>query len=399
MAHQSDRSGRRFLGNSTLGMAVLVTVVTALITVAILILLLTRLVFDTWRPWTVAQAVTLLDIAKFSLAIVAGVGATQGLVVAYRRQRHLETDQTSLVTRFGDAASQLAGSQAAERLAGVYALAALADEWTSQRQQCINVLCAYLRLPFRNENGEAEVRMAIVDLFSHRLHSRRTEGWQDNNFHLEGAVIPRKVYFEDVVVRGWMNLRGVTFMDGASFVRSRWHRPVYIESATFAGEGTTFSYATFEGSARFNNVEFENRASFTCVTFNQRADFGHALFRKRASFRNAQFHQTADFGSAIFASTANLNSAVFHEKVNFGAVEFLAAAYFRDVRCSPEVGEVSRVFSASDFFAPDLVEWGPFPEQRPPSPLTRSGRARRRRIDALNLTLSDPSDRPSVGGG
>jgi hypothetical protein len=75
------------------------------------------------------------------LAAVAGLGAAVALVVAYRRQRELkrdeagQRDQTRLLTeRFGAAATQLGGEQAAVRLAGVYAMAAVADEWEAQRQ-------------------------------------------------------------------------------------------------------------------------------------------------------------------------------------------------------------------------------------------------------------------------
>jgi hypothetical protein len=80
------------------------------------------------------------------------------LVLNYRRQRHLELDETGrrdqvrlYVERFGAAAAQLGGDQASVRLAGVYAMAALADEWEEQRQQCIDVLCGYLRLPYAGD--------------------------------------------------------------------------------------------------------------------------------------------------------------------------------------------------------------------------------------------------------
>jgi hypothetical protein len=74
-------------------------------------------------------------------------------VVAYRRQRDLE--QGRFVERFGAAAAQLGDPDPAVRIAGVYAMAAAADEAATfgRRQQCIDVLCGYLRLPYDPDHG------------------------------------------------------------------------------------------------------------------------------------------------------------------------------------------------------------------------------------------------------
>jgi hypothetical protein len=54
----------------------------------------------------------------------------------------------ALAKRYQDAATQLGHDKAPVRLAGVYAMARLADDWAEQRQTCINVLCGYLRIIF-----------------------------------------------------------------------------------------------------------------------------------------------------------------------------------------------------------------------------------------------------------
>jgi hypothetical protein len=57
--------------------------------------------------------------------------------------------------RFATAANQLGSDKpAAVRLAGVYAMAGLADDWEANRQTCINVLCAYLRMPYEPDPGK-----------------------------------------------------------------------------------------------------------------------------------------------------------------------------------------------------------------------------------------------------
>ena len=56
--------------------------------------------------------------------------------------------------RFATAAGQLGNDKpAAVRLAGVYAMAGLADDWPENRQTCVDVLCAYLRLPYEPDPG------------------------------------------------------------------------------------------------------------------------------------------------------------------------------------------------------------------------------------------------------
>lgn len=97
----------------------------------------------------------LSKVLKTALTVVAGVGGAVALVVAYRRQRDLE--QGRFVERFGAAAAQLGDPDAAVRLAGVYAMAVVADESSefTRRQQCIDVLCGYLRLPYDPEQGDS----------------------------------------------------------------------------------------------------------------------------------------------------------------------------------------------------------------------------------------------------
>jgi hypothetical protein len=95
-----------------------------------------------------------IDITRVSLTVVAGVGGVVALVIAYRRQRDIE--QSRFVERFGAAASQLGATDVAVRIAGVYAMASAADESDGlRRQQCIDVLCGYLRLPYDPDHGSS----------------------------------------------------------------------------------------------------------------------------------------------------------------------------------------------------------------------------------------------------
>ncbi|MBO0885305.1 MAG: pentapeptide repeat-containing protein, partial [Mycobacterium sp.] len=77
-------------------------------------------------------------------AVVAGIGGVVALVISYRRQRLTESaelrEATKLHTdRFTAATAQLGGDSSAVQLAGVHALAGLADDAPTRalRQTCI----------------------------------------------------------------------------------------------------------------------------------------------------------------------------------------------------------------------------------------------------------------------
>lgn len=155
-------------------------------------------------------------LTRIALTIAAGVGGVVALVVAYRRQRDLE--QGRFIEGFGAAAKQLGDADVAVRLAGVYAMAGVADQ-TSQlkRQQCIDVLCSYLRLPYSPELGnnhqsslslkkpvrrkggfeeelmfqyrqnDREVRQTIVRVIVAHLQKKSAPSWSSHDFDFTGA--------------------------------------------------------------------------------------------------------------------------------------------------------------------------------------------------------------------
>ncbi|MEU5666523.1 hypothetical protein [Streptomyces longwoodensis] len=191
---------------------------------------------------------TLFDLVKLSFGVVAGAGALVALVVAYRRQRVDEDaalrDATRLHTeRFTTAVSQLGNDSAAVRLGGVHALAGLADDAPTRdlRQTCIDVLCAYLRLPYTAESelpaGDAnarhaylalrEVRHTVVRLIRDHLclGHQYPHSWQGHDFD-----------FTSVVFDGG-DFVGVGFTGGT----------VSFDRAEFTGGTVTFDGAEFTG--------------------------------------------------------------------------------------------------------------------------------------------------------
>lgn len=102
--------------------------------------------------------------------------------------------------RYQDAASQLGSKKAAIRLAGVYSMARLADDWQEQRQTCIEVLCAYLRISASTDRAEdvrhdeRQVQDAIVGLVVDHLDrdavaSKHGVSWADHWIDFSGIEV------------------------------------------------------------------------------------------------------------------------------------------------------------------------------------------------------------------
>src|SRR5690242_7173624 len=103
------------------------------------------------------QANARLDAVRTGLAAGAGAGAAAGLMLAVRRQHHQEiataqgdhdATEPRITELYTKAVEQLGSDKAPVRLGGLYALERLSQDNESQRQTIVNVICAYLRMPF-----------------------------------------------------------------------------------------------------------------------------------------------------------------------------------------------------------------------------------------------------------
>jgi hypothetical protein len=176
------------------------------------------------------------ELIRTAITICGFFGAVFAGVYAYRRQRVSEAegiraDAELLSRRFQDAAEQLGHARAPVRFAGVFALSRLADEWPSQRQVCIDVLCAYYRM-WQGEGpldaGEVEVRQSILIVLLDRMNPGNEQGWHGHPLDLRWAI------FESELV---LNL--------TSFSTSR----VDFRGAQFKGCKLSFEDGIFEDCA------------------------------------------------------------------------------------------------------------------------------------------------------
>ena len=113
----------------------------------------------------IAVGVVVLTVAATVPVQISGRRATSRDTQKALEEQREQLDRTlaeqrtrTLNERFATAAGQLGGDKPpAVRLAGVYAMAGLADDWPENRQTCVDVLCGYLRLPYDPDPGEDAV--------------------------------------------------------------------------------------------------------------------------------------------------------------------------------------------------------------------------------------------------
>ena len=98
-----------------------------------------------------------IDAIRTGLSAAVGTGGAFALLLAFRRQRSTEVSAVHTITDaterrvtelYAKAADQLGSDKAPVRLAGLYALERLAQDNPSQRQTIVNVICAYLQMPY-----------------------------------------------------------------------------------------------------------------------------------------------------------------------------------------------------------------------------------------------------------
>lgn len=269
-----------------------------------------RIVGRPHLPATYAFSVSeLLDLLKIGLAVVAGFGGVVALTVTHRKQRVAEAShelahqqearerRKLFDDRYVSASEQLGHTKFPVRLAGVYAMVSPADDWPHRRQNCVDVLCGYLRSPYPAGDGnEREVRQAAMNSLLDRLGGTR---WQ------QGGRIS-------------MDFRGAEFHE-LDLSQRTFRGAVKFDGAVLRGELTDFRKAVFRHGASFDNTRFEStKVDFTDTQFLRAASFADARFDGAISFTGALFSQTVSFRKARFTGpSVSLREAVLRGVVTF----------------------------------------------------------------------------------
>ncbi|WP_141713948.1 pentapeptide repeat-containing protein [Micromonospora inyonensis] len=381
------------------------------------------------RDATVTPA-TLFDLLKLVFAVVAGIGGVAALVVAYRRQRvaehtsalaefahqlahaadmraeatkalaeaaderaKIETDRNGVRLfneRFAKASEQLGSEKAAVRLAGVYAMAGLADDWPEGRQTCIDVLCAYLRMPYEpppppvrdvqsfvpigaspeveqktlSSLQEKEVRKTVIRTIAARLRMSRggPNSWRGCDLDFTGAILDEADFSRAKFEGGHVSFSGATFVLGkVSFAAARFGKGlVSFEAAKFLTTSrASFEGATFQGGmVSFDESEFAggvvsfDEATFdgSIVTFDDADLTGGWLSFDEAQFKHGSVSfDEVDFGSGYVSFD---NAAFMGSKVTFENAAFRGGrTHFREA----EFSGGALIFDDAEFTGADVA--------------------------------------------
>ncbi|MGD0609162.1 MAG: hypothetical protein ABSA53_36985 [Streptosporangiaceae bacterium] len=238
----------------------------------------------------------------------------------------------TLNERFATAAGQLGSDKSAVRLAGVYAMAGLADDWEENRQTCVEVLCANLRMPYEPDPGSEvpepqrlifqtnrEVRHTVIRVITAHLRDNANVSWQGLNFDFTGTVFDGGDFSAAHFSSGVVRFDSAEFSSGTvNFDFARFSGAgVLFRGAKFSGGRVTFKYATLsDGMTRFEFAEFSGAA----------VDFYGAKFPGgTASFKSAKVSS----GSIYFRFAAFSGAKVSFRFAEFsgGKVSFRAARF------------------------------------------------------------------------
>jgi uncharacterized protein YjbI with pentapeptide repeats len=331
-----------------------------------------------------------IDAVRTGLATGGGIGAAAALLLAFRRQHHAEATAASIdydasekrITElYTNAVEQLGSDRAPVRLGGLYALERLAQGNPDHRQVVVDVLCAYLRMPYTPPDEDAapigpppgepattadpreeqQVRLTAQRILAAHLRDpTRPQAWADQaaahrefwdqvKLDLTGATLISPDFTHCHL--GEVNFYGATFVGVAWFNGSIFGGPAWFNRATFTGEATfswtacrgelAFGEATFLGDASFEGTGVAGDVTFAGATFHGDARFGlasfsgdtafdRAVFHRAARFRDVTFDGDATFVEAVFAGDADFDLAEFDGRTRFSVAEFHRAATFHE---------------------------------------------------------------------
>jgi uncharacterized protein YjbI with pentapeptide repeats len=316
-----------------------------------------------------------LDAIRTAGTLVIGTGGAVALLLTARRQRYTElalvhTDRDATERRITElytkAADQLGSEKAPVRLAGLHALERLAQNTPEQRQTIVDVICAYLRMPYtpRTQSstgvlgrsyrspGPARRRgsRTLTDRPPHatptsqRAQQERTEQEQQVRLTAQN-ILMRNLRVVDQRRQHWwhrssppeasawpdirLDLTGALLLK-FSLLECQLDSADFTD-AQFTG-GADFGSAHFTGEADFGGTQFTNMANFTWVHFTDSVNFEDAQFNDRAVFRGAQFAELVNFWAAHFNGRADFASVQFTDMVSFEGALFIDMANFEDAQ-------------------------------------------------------------------
>ena len=308
-------------------------------------------------------------------------------MLAFRRRHEeiaivlsdFDATERRITELYTTAVEQLGSDQASVRSGGLRALELLAQDNPAHRQAIVNVICAYLRMPFsptapaskpepgagegQKEPGtesetrtagigdtwrqERRVRLTAQRILAEHLRDDRAKDhqstdppssrfWKNIRLDLTGATlidfnlvngVMADANFRRAAFAGDASFSGAAFTGDARFAEAAFTGDASFREAAFSGDAS-FGGAAFTGDALFGEAAFTGDALFGEAAFSRGALFGEAAFSRGAGFRRAAFGGVAGFGKVTFARDAWFDKATFTGHASFGETTFTRDAWF-----------------------------------------------------------------------
>ena len=227
-----------------------------------------------------------------------------------------------------DAINQLGSDKASTRIAGVYALADIADRYKdSYRQRVVDILCGYLRSD-RSSYAPDRSGQPVWDASGHLVESVASDE------AVESTILS--------VMRDRLRKERKDDKTGKTTVRQ-----TVDDDQLWCDCEFDLHEATFHEIVDLTYSTFERDAYFYGATFTRVAYFGDAAFARGAHFFGATFTGGADFRGATFACGAYFFWAEFRASAAFSGIQGRPSFRFKECKFN----EIYR----------GTYEWGPIP--------------------------------------
>lgn len=314
-----------------------------------------------------------LEQVKTILTTIGGIGGVGYLVIKYRERSASERGEAD--EKLLHAVQQLGDSSAQVRIAGVYALADVADTYEGPyHQRVVDILCGYLKTNRiqRNESGNAlhettdkddeiktipfnkdqAIESTILQVLAEHLRTTRLKNvntrknppidlsievacgpgvWSSCKLDLRGATLTEPVNLSDCYIRS-LNMQNVTLYNRLS-----------LSNSHIVGRAN-FDSANFKQEANFEGTHFEFPASFDSVTFEKDARFNKSVFSYMSSFESTEFAESAWFENANF------------DIIGFIKTRFYGDAHFKGIHSSVPMFYDSEFHQLADFSTKSLKD-------------------------------------------
>ena len=280
--------------------------------------------------WHIGATHDPLDRIKVTLTALGGVGAVGYLVIKYRERAALERGEAD--EKLVRAVQQLGDPSPQVRIAGVYALADVADTYKGPyHQRVVDILCGYLRTDRLLKDTNGDTRYATnEDGTPNPDQPLSTDGPVESTIlmviakHLK--TVSENTADNTTTPGPWshctLNLHGATLTEPAHFTGS--HIGTLNAQSLTLTRCTTFQDSIFTGPAVFANSIFVHDIDFSGARFAQRAFFSNVTFKKKADLTGAHF------------SSAHFDGATFEHRISFALTTFTADTIFDNLNCIQE---------------------------------------------------------------